>query len=229
MSWRAVVGISVACFTAATGVGAVLAADADHATALKRVVGTNQANVLRGTAKADFIDGRAGNDVLYGFGGNDRLIGGAGVDRIFCGRGRDTVSADSRDKVARDCEVVSGRPTPPPPSEVPEPLLGTWRRNITDGSVIGDDHRGGWLMTFHRAGFVVMTEPPGAHPAGSGHDTITATVRANSDDEVVFGPGVDCTLQGVYHWEIADGFLRLEIVADICAPRAHVLPGEWSR
>ena len=229
MSWRAVVGLSVACFTAATSVGAVLAADADHATPLKRVVGTNQANVLRGTAKADFIDGRAGNDTLYGFGGNDRLIGGAGADRVFCGRGRDTVSADGRDTVARDCEVVN-RPTPrPPPSALPEPLLGTWSRNITDGAVIGDDHRGIWSLTFDRVGIVVVKEPPGAHPPGSGHDTITTTVEANTDGQVLFGAGTGCTLRGVYHWEIADTVLRLDIVADNCPPRAHVLPGDWSR
>jgi RTX calcium-binding nonapeptide repeat (4 copies) len=228
VSWRAVFGVSVACFTAATGVGAVLAADADHATALKRIVGTKEANFLRGTAKADFIDGRAGNDTLYGFGGNDRLVGGAGADRIFCGRGRDTVSADGRDTVARDCEVVS-RPKPPPPSEVPEPLLGTWSRNITDGSVIGDDHRGIWTMTVERVGIIVMKEPPGAHPAGSGHDIITATIKASADGELLVGPGVDCTWTAVYHWEIVDTLLRLEIVSDNCPPRAHVLPGDWSR
>jgi RTX calcium-binding nonapeptide repeat (4 copies) len=193
ISWRALIAaVSVACFTATTGVGAVLAADAEQAAALKRIIGTKEANVLRGTANADFVDGRAGNDVLYGLGGNDRLIGGAGSDRIVCGRGRDTVSADPRDKVARDCEVVHGstRPPPPPPlpSAIPVQLLGTWNRNITDGAVIGDDHRGIWSMTLDRVGVVVMKEPPGAHPPGSGHDTITTTVEASADGQLLSAP-----------------------------------------
>jgi virginiamycin B lyase len=108
-----IAAVSVACLSAATAVGAVLAAEADHAAVFKRIIGTDRANVLLGTAQADFIDGRAGNDVLRGLGGNDRLIGGAGADRIFCGRGRDTVSADRRDTVARDCEVVTPTPTLP--------------------------------------------------------------------------------------------------------------------
>ena len=153
ISWRAfIAAVSVACFMAATGVGAVLAADAGHATALKRVVGTKEANVLRGTPRADLIDGRAGNDTLYGFGGNDRLIGGAGADRILCGRGRDTAIADSRDTIAKDCEEVRGVVTPRPPPPVPEALVGMWTRNITDGAVIGDDHRGIWKISFDGPG-----------------------------------------------------------------------------
>ena len=27
-----------------------------------------------------------------------------------------------------------------------EALIGTWNRNITDGAVIGDDHRGVWKL-----------------------------------------------------------------------------------
>jgi Ca2+-binding RTX toxin-like protein len=219
--------------TAATGVSAVVGADTGRAAVFKRLIGTKEANVLRGTARADFIDGRAGNDVLYGFSGNDRLIGGAGSDRIVCGRGRDTVSADPRDKIARDCEVVRGStplpPSPLPPSAVPVQLLGTWNRNITDGAVIGDSHRGIWSMTLDRSGIVVMKEPPGAHPPGSGHDTITTTIEANADGRLLFGSGAGCELRGVYHWEIVDTFLRLEIVADNCPPRAHVVPGDWSR
>ena len=115
ISYRAFIAlVSVACFTAATVVSAVPAAEADQARVLKRIIGTDRANILRGTAKADFIDGRGGNDTLRGLAGNDRLIGGAGADRIFCGRGRDTVSADRSDRVASDCEVVASTSTPTP-------------------------------------------------------------------------------------------------------------------
>ena len=134
--------MSAACIVAATGdCAAGIAANAGLAEPLKQIIGTKRADRLSGTPKADLIDGRGGNDVLYGLAGNDRLIGGAGADRIFCGPGRDTVSADARDTVARDCEVVRGRATPP---RVPEELLGVWNRNITDGTVIGADHVGVW-------------------------------------------------------------------------------------
>lgn len=229
ISWRAVIGVSVACFMAATGASrAGIAADAVRAAPLKRIIGTNKANVLRGTANADFIDGRAGNDVLYGFAGNDRLVGGAGADRIFCGRGRDKVSADRRDTVARDCEVVMGGATPPPPPVVPEQLLGIWNRNITDGAVIGNDHRGVWSLDFGRNGLLVVYEPVSAHVPGV-RDTITSTFSATADGQLVIGTGPGCPTRGIYRWELAEAFLRIQKVNDVCPPRAHVIPGDWAR
>jgi hypothetical protein len=162
ISWRALVGMSVACLMAATGLSAAsVAANAERSAPLERIIGTNKADRLRGTPKADFIDGRAGNDFRYGFAGNDRLIGGAGADHIFCGRGRDTVFSDRRDTVARDCEVVKGGATPPP--VVPEQLLGVWNRNIIDPTVIGASHIGVWSLSFDRNGVLTVTEPVGAH------------------------------------------------------------------
>ena len=213
---------------AATGVSAVVAADTDQAAPLKRIIGTKGADVLRGTTKADLIDGRAGNDSLYGFAGNDRLIGGAGADRIFCGRGRDTVFADRRDTIARDCEVVRGGATPPPPRVVPEHLLGIWNRNITDGAVIGDDHRGVWSLNFDRDGVLVIEEPE--HLARQGHvHTITTTFGATVSGELVIGAGTGCTTRGIYRWELADALLRIQTASDDCPPRAAVIPGDWSR
>lgn len=216
----------IACFTAATGVSAVVAADADRAAPLKRIIGTKEANVLRGTSKADYIDGRAGNDFLYGLARNDRLIGGAGADRIFCGRGRDSVSADRRDTVARDCEVVRGGRTPPP--VVPEQLLGVWNRNVTDGTVIGADHVGVWSLSFDRKGLLVIYEPVGAHVPGV-RDTITTAFSATAQGDLVVGTGTGCTTRGIYRWELADAFLRIQKVGDLCPRRAAVIPGDWSR
>jgi hypothetical protein len=227
-SWRAVIGLSVACLAAGTALAAAgVAAYADGAAPLTRIIGTNKANVLRGTASADVIDGRAGNDRLYGFAGDDRLIGGAGADRIFCGRGRDTVSADRRDTVARDCEVVRGGAIPPPPPVVPEQLLGLWNRNITDGTVIGADHVGIWSLSFHRNGMLVVYEPVGAHVPGV-RDTITSTFSATADGHLVVGAAAGCA-NGVYRWAIVDVFLRIEKVSDDCPPRAAVIPGDWAR
>ena len=83
---------------------------------------------LAGNADDDRLDGGSGDDSLVGAEGADRLTGGpgrdsvsggAGADTIFvregftdtvrCGSGRDTVSADRRDRVARDCERVRRR------------------------------------------------------------------------------------------------------------------------
>jgi Ca2+-binding RTX toxin-like protein len=89
---------------------------------------------LSGDAGIDRIDGGAGNDTLLGGAGPDRITdrrgidhvsGGAGNDRIdvrdrsaadrryrdriACGPGLDSVLADRRDVVARDCEKVVKR------------------------------------------------------------------------------------------------------------------------
>jgi Ca2+-binding RTX toxin-like protein len=87
--------------------------------------GTARADKLTGTKGPDVIQGGAGADVIRGLGGDDRLVGGTGADvidggagndtiyardgtrdHITCGSGRDTVDADRRDVVARDCESV---------------------------------------------------------------------------------------------------------------------------
>jgi RTX calcium-binding nonapeptide repeat (4 copies) len=87
--------------------------------------GTAFADVLRGLAGNDRLNGRGGNDRLFGGAGHDALTGGAGIDlldagagndrisardgirdTVRCGPGRDTVVADRRDSVSRNCETV---------------------------------------------------------------------------------------------------------------------------
>jgi hypothetical protein len=89
------------------------------------LVGTALADVLRGLGGNDRLSGNAGNDKLYGGPGRDILSGGAGADlldagtgndtvnardnvkdTIRCGPGKDTVTADKKDMVTRDCETV---------------------------------------------------------------------------------------------------------------------------
>ena len=75
--------------------------------------------VLYGDAGDDRIAGHSESDTLTGGSGRDRVIGAAGDDRIAvrdgftdtvsCGAGRDSVTADRRDRVARDCERVARR------------------------------------------------------------------------------------------------------------------------
>ena len=107
--------------------------------------GGSRADTLLGTPRADVLRGFAGPDVLVGGRGPDRLVGGAGRDRLIggpgdddlrardgvrdvvsCGPGRDRAVVDARDRVARDCEVVRGRPAarrpaPPPAPSPPAP------------------------------------------------------------------------------------------------------------
>ena len=84
----------------------VAGALASIATAATRV-GTARAETIRGTARADFIDPRAGRDRVHGGSGHDRIKAqDQFVDRVRCGPGRDLVTADLRDSVARDCELV---------------------------------------------------------------------------------------------------------------------------
>lgn len=70
-------------------------------------------NVVYGGPGSDrFITSpeRGSGDRVYGGGGNDVVIATSGnVDVISCGSGRDSVRADKRDRVARDCERVLRR------------------------------------------------------------------------------------------------------------------------
>lgn len=231
------VSVFLVCLTAATGLCAAgLAAEADLTAPLKRIVGTDKADVLRGTAKADAIDGRAGNDVLYGRAGDDRLIGGAGgdrliggmgIDEIVCGRGRDTVLADRLDFVARDCEVVKGGVPPPPTRSVPDQLLGVWKRNVTWGPTFDPSWNGVYSIEFDRMGFLETYAPAGAQGLVP---KSTSLVSATADGKLVIGTSPRCLEEGIYTWEIEEGTLRIRKVTDgEGCNRAIVYSGDWTR
>lgn len=60
-----------------------------------------------GTGGDDLIAGSALDDtVLAGSGADSVDVRGGGLDTVDCGSGRDTVVADRRDRIARDCERV---------------------------------------------------------------------------------------------------------------------------
>ncbi len=75
--------------------------------------------ILTSTATAATVQGGKHGGLLVGTPKPDRLIGGkaadrvqaafGGTDTISCGRSTDIVSADTADRVASDCEVVSRR------------------------------------------------------------------------------------------------------------------------
>jgi len=68
----------------------------------ERILGRSGADSITGTPGADEVRARGGDDTID-VTGNER-------DRVLCGAGDDTVRADRRDRVARDCETVR-RPT----------------------------------------------------------------------------------------------------------------------
>jgi hypothetical protein len=81
-----------------------------------RLAGNVYEDRLDGGSGNDSLAGSEGSDLITGGRGRDGISGGAGADTVFardgftdtirCGSGRDTVTADRRDRVARDCERV---------------------------------------------------------------------------------------------------------------------------
>lgn len=56
---------------------------------LENVIGTPQADVIRGNSAGNRIEGRGGNDTIYGGLGNDTLLGDDGNDKLYGGAGND--------------------------------------------------------------------------------------------------------------------------------------------
>lgn len=72
-----------------------------------RLHGGSQADKVVGGPGADRINGGFGRDLIEAGRGGDRIIANDGMrDRISCGPGFDSVKADMRDRIARDCERV---------------------------------------------------------------------------------------------------------------------------
>ncbi len=98
-------------------------------TAFEKLVGSPQADTLRGTdgaddirggGGADDIDPRGGADVVKGEGGDDSLaLKDGAADTADCGTGTDTADADSGDALTGCETVLLPPPPPPPPSCVP--------------------------------------------------------------------------------------------------------------
>jgi len=84
---------------------------------VQRVIGTPNDDHITGDGDAQEILGAGGNDILDGGGGHDAIAGQDGDDTITsrdgvrdtvtCGDGTDSVTADRRDLVRRNCENVT--------------------------------------------------------------------------------------------------------------------------
>lgn len=139
-SRRRLAGVAFAFAAAVLASAAAAWAFQGGSTQQGRVVkGTDRADALRGTRRNDILEGLGGSDRLRGLKGQDRLYAGAGNDRLWggrgadklmggpgrdvihCGPGKDVVYADSSDSVAKDCEIVHGRPLQTPPNGLAAP------------------------------------------------------------------------------------------------------------
>jgi hypothetical protein len=94
--------------SAATSICSFDAATACAADRGRLIVGSDGPDVISGTLGSDQIKPRAGNDGVRALAGNDRIdVRGGGKDRVNCGGGADSVKADKRDKLAKNCEQRS--------------------------------------------------------------------------------------------------------------------------
>jgi hypothetical protein len=112
----------------------------------------------------------------------------------------------------------------------PTSFLGLWNRDINeaDATALAPNHAGVWSLRFRQNGVLVAYEPVGAHVEGV-RDTIWTTFSTTARDRLVVGAGPGCPTEGVYRWKLADGFLKIRKVIDVCPLRAAVIPGDWSR
>ncbi len=75
-----------------------------------RISGGSSGDRIAGDAGHDRINGNSGSDSISGNSGNDRIASRDGArDRVNCGLGRDSVVADRKDRVSRNCERVRRR------------------------------------------------------------------------------------------------------------------------
>jgi Ca2+-binding RTX toxin-like protein len=71
----------------------------DILSGIENLIGSNQADVLRGNGLANRLEGGLGNDALFGFDGLDTLLGGAGNDTLDGGLGNDILFGGLGDDV----------------------------------------------------------------------------------------------------------------------------------
>ena len=72
-----------------------------------RIAGGSSGDRIAGDAGSDRINGNSGSDSIKGNSGSDRITSRDNSrDRVNCGLGRDSVVADRKDVVSRNCERV---------------------------------------------------------------------------------------------------------------------------
>jgi Ca2+-binding RTX toxin-like protein len=106
------------------------------------IFGADGNDKLDGNAAANTIDGGAGDDRISGGHGKDAIFGGDGddlvdardgeVDRVECGAGKDTVKADRKDIVSKDC----GTPDYPPTTITPGLTLNYSKNSLIVSSLV---------------------------------------------------------------------------------------------
>lgn len=138
---------------------------------IENLIGSQEADQLRGDTNDNYIDGQAGNDIITGNGGDDMMFGNAGNDAFVGGAGADTMDGgDGADRVSYATETVG--------------ILVTLGGSGAGGQAEGDVFRSIENIT-----------------AGSGNDELRGDDEANlffgqGGDDLLFGGAGDDDLRG---------------------------------
>lgn len=205
------------------------------------VKGTNRADSLTGTRRNDILEGlggadrlrglrgqdrlyaSAGNDRLFGGRGADKLMGGPGADVIRCGPGKDVVYADNADKVAKDCEIVHGRPATVPPSGLT--AAGLYRGNNVTFRVQPD----GRTIVSLKVDFSGTCPPSGASSQISIADSGPWSIQSNRTFTIEeSGSSSHLKLNGGFSGEAASGSFQLQTTDDAGATKCDTGSLGWS-
>jgi Ca2+-binding RTX toxin-like protein len=196
------------------------------------LTGTRRNDILEGLGGADRLRGRGGQDRLYAGAGNDRLWGGRGADKLMggpgrdvirCGPGKDVVYADGADQVAKDCEIVHGRPLQTPPSGLAAP--GVYRGGNVSFRVQPD----GRTITNLRVDYSGTCPPSGASSKISIADSGPWSIQADHTFAIEeSGTSSHLKLNGGFSGEAASGSFQLQTTDDAGATKCDTGSRGWS-
>jgi Ca2+-binding RTX toxin-like protein len=196
------------------------------------LTGTRRNDILEGLGGADRLRGRAGQDRIYAGAGNDRLWGGRGADKLMggpgrdvirCGSGKDLVYADAADQVAKDCEVVHGRPLQAPANGLAAP--GVYRGGNVSFRVQPD----GRTVSNLRVEFSGTCPTSGASSQISVSDSGPWSIQSDHTFAVdESGGSAHLKLNGGFNGEAASGSFQLQTTDGAGATKCDTGSRGWS-
>ena len=206
--------------------------DIDTILNVNRLIGSNQADTIRGSDGREFLFGRDGDDLIEGRGGNDVLIGDRGADTLDGGAGDDLVAYNLETGPGPvHVDLALGRATDT--WGTTDTLRNVAYVNGTEGNdtLLGSDAQNNRL--FGGAGDDVMDGRDGInlYYTGSGNDTIFVgtTLPDARDTIVVNGPGNKVIIGGDsrgtrygHHlvFEVAEA-VQVDLAAGIATSATH--------
>ncbi len=122
-------------------------------------------------------------------------------------------------------------------SAVPQKLVGTWSRNVTQANwnKYGQGQSGFpvgvWTMVIKKGGGVDFYTPGGFFPSCTSCIPDFTTRFSAAGARLTVSPVPVCpTTKGVYGWKVSGRALTLRVIADKqCGPRNALYAGVWKR